>query len=171
MNTAYLSLGTNLGDKLQNLNSAILKIAETSNILKTSSVYQTPSLGFESDDFYNIAIKIESKLNSDQLIDELLVIESELGRTRNLHLEGYQARPLDIDIIFYNDEIINSKKLIIPHPRMQDRKFVLIPLLDIISSNFKHPSLNKTLKELLNQTKDNSEITLTKHTLIKKRTQ
>lgn len=165
MNIAYLSLGTNLGNKLKNLNDAIIKLKNIGNVLKISSVYQTPPWGFKSDDFFNIALTLETKLSDKDLIFCLLNIEKELGRTRNKANIGYQARPLDIDIIFFNDEIINTINLTIPHPRMQDRNFVLIPLVEI-DSGFNHPIFNKTLEEILNDCNDGSEITKTKHEII-----
>ncbi|MDO3694237.1 2-amino-4-hydroxy-6-hydroxymethyldihydropteridine diphosphokinase [Wenyingzhuangia sp. chi5] len=164
MNIAHLSLGTNLGNKLENLNDAIKKISTLGKILKISSVYQTPPWGFKSDDFFNIALTLETSLTANELIGSLLTFESELGRTRNVGDLGYQARPLDIDIIFFNDEIINTENLTIPHPRMQDRNFVLIPLIEIVS-NFNHPILNKTLETLFDECDDKSEITRTKHQL------
>lgn len=164
MNIAHLSLGTNLGNKLENLNNAIKKINTLGKVLKTSSVYQTPPWGFKSDDFFNIALTLETSLTASELIDFLLAFESELGRTRKAEDLGYQARPLDIDIIFFNNEIINTETLTIPHPRMQDRNFVLIPLIEIIS-NYNHPVLNKTLETLFDECKDKSEIIRTKHLL------
>lgn len=164
MNIAHLSLGTNLGNKLENLNDAIKKISTLGKILKISSVYQTPPWGFKSDDFFNIALTLETSLTANELIGSLLTFESELGRTRNVGDIGYQARPLDIDIIFFNDEIINTENLTIPHPRMQDRNFVLIPLIEIVS-NYHHPILNKTLETLFDECDDKSEITRTKYTL------
>lgn len=164
MNTAYLSLGTNLGNKLENLNNALYKLSDLGVVTKVSSVYQTPPWGFNSSDFYNIALCLQSKLNSIELIDRLLTIETELGRTRNTTTKGYQARPLDIDIIFFNDEIINTKKLTIPHPRMHERKFVLIPMIEILK-NYQHPVLKNSLENLLIETNDTSVITITEHIL------
>lgn len=164
MNIAHLSVGTNLGNKLENLNNGIHKIYSLGNISKISSVYQTPPWGFKSDDFFNIALTLETELNAETLIKNLLAIELELGRTRNPEHLGYQARPLDIDIIFFNKEIINTNTLTIPHPRMQDRNFVLIPIIEI-TPNFLHPSLNKPLELLLEECEDQSEITKTKHQL------
>lgn len=164
MNIAHLSLGTNLGNKLENLKNAITKISTLGKVIKISSVYQTPPWGFKSDDFYNIAITLETSLIADELIEQLLLFETELGRVRKGENVGYQARPLDIDIIFYNDEIINTEKLTVPHPRMHERNFVLIPLIEI-TAKFYHPTLNKTLEQLLQECTDTSEITKTKHSL------
>ncbi|MGY5354656.1 2-amino-4-hydroxy-6-hydroxymethyldihydropteridine diphosphokinase [Wenyingzhuangia sp. IMCC45467] len=164
MNIAHLSLGTNLGNKLENLNNAIKKISDLGSVTKVSSVYQTPPWGFKSDDFFNIALTLETSLNANDLIDHLLAIELNLGRIRNTAITGYQARPLDIDIVFFNDEIINTENLTVPHPRMHERNFVLIPIIDIVA-NFNHPIFNKTLETLFDECDDKSEITRTKHLL------
>lgn len=163
MNIVYLSLGTNLGNKLENLQNAIHKIGTIGKVIKISSVYQTAAWGFESDDFFNIAIALETPLTASRLIEVLLSFETELGRNRD-NKTGYQARPLDIDIIFFNDNIINTDQLTVPHPRMHDRKFVLIPMIEI-TKNYKHPSLNKKLETLSADCKDTSELTQTKHIL------
>lgn len=160
MNTAHLSLGTNLGNKIENLNTALLKLSQFGTIQKVSSVYQTPPWGFKSDDFYNIALTLFTSLTANELLIKLLAIEKELGRIRKENTIGYAARPLDIDIIFFNDEIIATETLIIPHPRMQDRKFVLIPLLEILTT-YTHPFLKVTLEKLSENCKDKSEITKT----------
>ncbi|WP_010134882.1 2-amino-4-hydroxy-6-hydroxymethyldihydropteridine diphosphokinase [Ochrovirga pacifica] len=165
MNTALLSLGTNQGNKVENLNNALQKINKIGQITHVSSVYQTPPWGFKSEDFYNIALSVNTTLLAKDLIDELLKIEQELGRVRNHQTTGYTARPLDIDIIFFNDEIIQTKKLEIPHPRMQDRRFVLIPLLEIAPNHY-HPTLKTSLSQLLENCKDDSTIVKTNQTLI-----
>lgn len=164
MNTVHLSLGTNLGNKLDNLNRALQKLSQLGTIQNISSVYQTPPWGFESDDFYNIALTLQTSIASSTLIDQLLDIEKELGRIRKESSQGYSSRPLDIDIIFFNDEIIQTKKLEVPHPRMQDRKFVLIPLIEIVQ-NYQHPVLKTSLEQLLTTCTDTSEIIKTKEAL------
>lgn len=164
MNTVHLSLGTNLGNKLDNLNRALQKLSQLGTIQNVSSVYQTPPWGFESDDFYNIALTLQTSVASSMLIHQLLDIEKELGRIRKEHSQGYSSRPLDIDIIFFNDEIIQTEKLEVPHPRMQDRKFVLIPLIEIVQ-NYQHPVLKTSLEQLLTNCADTSEIIKTKEVL------
>lgn len=164
MNTTHLSLGTNLGNKLENLNAALHKLKQLGTIQKVSSVYQTPPWGFESDDFYNIALTLTTQLNSKELLTALLAIEKELGRIRKENTTGYSARPLDIDIIFFNDSIIQTTDLEVPHPRMQDRKFVLIPLIEI-EKQYQHPVLKRSLEFLLQNCKDTSIIDQTEVTL------
>jgi len=172
MNTVILSLGTNQGNKLENLNIAIKKLSLLGEILTVSSIYQTPPWGFKSDDFYNMALSLKTEIEAEQLIEKLQAIETSLGREKKQASEGYQARPLDIDIIFYNNDILDSKNLTIPHPRMQERKFVLIPIIEIIS-NFIHPTLKVSLEHLLTKTNDTSEIVKTseKISFIKKASQ
>lgn len=140
----YLSLGSNLEDKKKHLQNAVnainLKIGE---ITKVSYIYETPSLGFEGDDFYNICVELKTNLSPFQLIDYLLVLELELGRVRN-NIRGYQNRVIDIDIILYNSEILNTKKLTLPHPKALERNFVLFPLLDI-NNTLIFPNSNKSL--------------------------
>lgn len=160
----YLSIGTNKGDKLENIQNAINIIADKIGaVLKIASVYKTPSLGFDGADFYNTCIKVSTYLPPESLIKSLLAIESELGRTRK-DTGGYADRIIDIDIILFEDEIIFSKNLIVPHPRMLDRKFVLVPLVEI-ARNTIHPIEKKHLYICLENCIDDSEITLVKELL------
>ena len=117
----YLSLGTNEGDKLNNLQKAINLIAERiGSVQKVASIYETPSWGFNSGNFYNTCIKVSTYLPPENLIKTILSIEDELGRVRE-EKEGYSDRLIDIDILLFDDEIIFSKNLIVPHPRMLER--------------------------------------------------
>ncbi|WP_299063897.1 2-amino-4-hydroxy-6-hydroxymethyldihydropteridine diphosphokinase [uncultured Polaribacter sp.] len=155
----YLSLGTNQGNKLENLQNAINLIAdEIGNIQKVSSVYKTPSWGFDGNDFYNICVKISTFLLPEILLSSLLKIENKLGRTRS-DKEVYQNRNIDIDILLINDKIIFSKALIVPHSKMLERKFVLIPLAEI-ASEVTHPIQKKTIANCLQNCNDSSEIAL-----------
>ena len=162
----YLSIGTNQGDKLNNIQNAINIIADKIGaVLKIASVYKTPSLGFDGADFYNTCIKVSTYLPPESLIKNLLVIEKELGRARK-DISGYVDRIIDIDIILFEDEIIFSKNLIVPHPRMLDRKFVLVPLVEI-ARNTIHPIEKKHLYICLENCVDDSEIKQTKEQLIR----
>ena len=162
MNTqhiTYLSLGTNQGNKLENLQNAINLIDDTIGwIQKISSIYKTPAWGFDGDDFYNICIKVATNLKSENLINSLLKIEDELGRQRTTK-EGYQNRNIDIDVLLFDNEIIFSKTLIVPHPRMLQRKFVMIPLAEIASSVI-HPIEKKEISVCLQNCDDSSDITI-----------
>ena len=154
---AYLSLGTNLGDKTENLQNAIEGIAEkVGDIRKISGVYQTASWGFESEDFYNCCIEVSTYHAPEKLLSILLQIESNLGRKR-VDSDTYLDRNIDIDILLFDDEIIFSKTLTVPHPKMLLRKFVLVPLVEIAPSFF-HPIEKKQLTFCLQQCEDNSEI-------------
>jgi len=151
-----LSIGTNQGEKLANIQHAIDLIHfEIATVVKVSKLYESPSWGFESNVFYNCAVLVHSCKTSEEILGEILQAEKKLGRIRN-DSAGYQARIIDIDIISFDEEIIETENLIVPHPRMQDRKFVLLPMKDL-KTDFVHPILNKNVSELLSYCQDNSE--------------
>jgi len=153
----YLSLGSNQGRKLNNLQGAIYEIAKSIGAIhKISSVYKTDSWGFKGDDFYNICIAVSTYLPPEELLRNILNIETKLGRKREQN-NKYTNRKIDIDILLFDDEIVFSKNIIIPHPRMLKRKFVLVPLAEI-AGNTLHPIEKKTLTICLNNTIDTSEI-------------
>lgn len=160
----YLSLGTNQGNKLENLQKAIDSIDDNvGGIQKISSVYQTPSWGFDGENFFNICIKVSTYQQPEVLLSSLLEIEQELGRLRSSE-KGYQNRKIDIDILLFDDEIIFSKLLIVPHPKMLDRKFVLIPLAEI-APNELHPIKKTQLSVCAQNCNDASEISMIKEKL------
>ncbi|NOR27035.1 MAG: 2-amino-4-hydroxy-6-hydroxymethyldihydropteridine diphosphokinase [Lutibacter sp.] len=162
--TTYLSLGSNLGNKLDNLQQAIDLIDEKiGSITKISSVYKTASWGFESDYFYNSCIQVSTGLNPEKLIQTIHFIEQTLGRERSSEKE-YQARIIDIDILLFDTEIIFSKELIVPHKEMLKRKFVLVPLAEI-APDFVHPIEKTRLKICLENCTDTGEIEKTNFTL------
>ena len=157
LRTTYISIGSNQGDKLLHLQKAVDLIAESIGAIhKVSSIYKTKSWGFDSEDFYNICVEVSTNLNPEDLINSLLNIENKLGRERN-NKDGYAARLIDLDILLFEDEIIFSSNLIVPHPRMLDRKFVLVPLNDI-ASNIQHPIKKQTISLCLNNCDDQGEI-------------
>src|SRR5574344_3024022 len=148
MSFVYLSLGTNLGERELNLNSAIQEIGALGSIIQISAVYETEPWGFSSENkFLNMVIEIQTNIPASQLIKECLNIEAILGRTRGSAL-GYESRIIDIDILFFGDEVVNQDKLTIPHPYIQERRFILEPLNEI-APNLLHPVLCKTVSELL----------------------
>ena len=153
----YLSLGSNQGDKLKTLQNAIHDIAENIGaIQKISSVYKTSSWGYEGEDFYNICIGVSTYLQPENLLKKLLGIENKYGRQRK-KTNGYSDRKIDIDILLFDNEIIFSKEVTIPHPRMLERKFVLVPLVEI-AKNTLHPIEKKQLGSCLNNCSDASLI-------------
>jgi len=153
----YLSLGSNQGDKLKTLQKAIHDIAENIGaIQKISSVYKTSSWGYEGEDFYNICISVSTYLQPENLLKKLLGIENKYGRERK-KTNGYSDRKIDIDILLFDNEIIFSKEVTIPHPRMLERKFVLVPLVEI-AKNTLHPIEKKQLVSCLNNCSDASLI-------------
>jgi len=148
MSFVYLSLGTNLGERKLNLKSAIKEIGALGSIDQISSIYETEPWGFSSENkFLNMVIEIQTNIPASQLINECLNIEAILGRTRGSAL-GYESRIIDIDILFFGNEVVKSDELTIPHPHIQDRRFILKPLSEI-APNFLHPFLGKTISELL----------------------
>ena len=158
MNTQHqviLSLGSNQGNRLVNIQSAVDLIhREVGTVVKISKLYETQSWGFESDAFYNCALVLHTLHDAQSILEKVLEIEKKLGRIRS-ESEGYQARPIDIDVIAFNEEIIDSKNLKIPHPAMQERMFVLLPMRDL-NLDWRHPILQKYLPEILKASEDKS---------------
>lgn len=152
MNKAYLLIGGNLGDREINLSTARTLIGEQcGTITATSSLYETAPWGnTDQPAFLNQALELDTMLNARQLIRRLLKVEKSMGRTRE---EKYGPRLIDIDIILYNDEKHNYHFLKLPHPEMQNRRFVLAPLAEI-AATVVHPVLNKTIAELLEECPD-----------------
>lgn len=156
--TAYLSIGSNLGNREILLQKAIFEIDnKAGDIRQVSSVYETPSWGFEGEDFLNACVEIQTLLSPEELLSKLLTIEKSFGRKRT-ESNSYQSRTLDLDIIYYEHDIIKTETLTVPHPKLQDRKFILKPLADI-SPQYYHPILNKDTRNLLQECKDKSIIT------------
>ncbi|MEG2336489.1 MAG: 2-amino-4-hydroxy-6-hydroxymethyldihydropteridine diphosphokinase [Bacteroidales bacterium] len=152
-NIAYILLGSNLGDSRTICEQACLAISnQIGNIQKKSNFYISEAWGFKADTlFYNQVIEIETQLLPQTLLQQLLAIETDFGRTRS-QAKGYQSRTLDLDILFYNQEIICTENLSIPHPLLHKRLFTLIPLAEI-SPNLQHPILHKTIENLLEECK------------------
>jgi 2-amino-4-hydroxy-6-hydroxymethyldihydropteridine diphosphokinase len=155
--TTYLSLGSNLGDKLKNLQTAVNLInISVGHIIKVSSVYKTNSWGFEGGEFYNICLELTSSLSPEKMIKKVIDIEHKMGRERNVG-KGYKDRLIDIDILLFDDEVIFFNDLKVPHPQMLDRKFVLVPLTEI-APNVVHPIAKKTILICLQHCKDQETI-------------
>ena len=150
-----LSIGSNQGNRLENIESCINLIhQEVGTVIQVSKLYETPAWGFESDAFYNCALLLHSNLSAQKILSQVLKVEKQLGRIRS-NQQGYQSRIIDVDLIVFDDEIIDSEKLQIPHPLMQNRKFVLLPMQDL-KLDWKHPVFQKTISELIAISPDDS---------------
>ena len=145
----YLGLGTNLGDKEQNLRMSIKKIEERiGNVVSLSAFYATAPWGFSSENsFLNAAVCVEQTLLPLQVLEETQRIERELGRTEKSVNGLYADRLIDIDLLLYDDRVMDAEGLILPHPLMTERRFVMEPLSEI-APDVVHPVLHKTMKEL-----------------------
>ena len=148
----YLGLGTNLGDKEQNLRMAVEKIGERiGKIVSLSAFYVTEPWGFSSgNSFLNAVVCADTKLPPLQLLNETQAIERELGRTHKSVNGQYSDRLIDIDILLYGEEVIKTAELVLPHPLMTERRFVMEPLVEI-ASDLIHPVFHKTMSELLDR--------------------
>jgi len=154
-NQAILSIGSNQGDRLDTIQKCIQLIQlEIGTVFSISKLYETPSWGFESESFYNCALAIHTHKSAQKLLSELLKIEKKLGRIR-VSQEGYHPRIIDIDIVSYENEIISSASLVVPHPQLQNRLFVLLPMKDL-KLDYKHPILQKSTQELIDSCQDTS---------------
>jgi 2-amino-4-hydroxy-6-hydroxymethyldihydropteridine diphosphokinase len=167
MNTLCLSLGSNRGDRMAMLKQAAGLIGNAIGIVESGSfVYETEPWGFEDDiPFYNCVLKVGTVLTPEAVLSAITVIERSLGRDRKKEpgrIDGerdYRSRTIDIDILFYNDLILESGSLIIPHPEIVNRRFVLTPLNDVCP-DYVHPGVNKTIRELLEQCEDTSGVSM-----------
>ncbi len=156
MNKTYLLLGSNMGNSRQQLSDAIKHIGNMiGKVIRQSGFYQTAAWGnTDQPDFINQAIIVETQLSVPETMSTILDIEKKMGRIRTLK---NAPRIIDIDILFFNKDIINTKNLIIPHPFIRERRFVLVPLNEL-SPRFIHPVINKTVRQLLKQCPDKLDV-------------
>ena len=156
INYSFLALGSNIGSRKKNLIKAHKSIIKNiGKIIKYSKIYETEPWGFNNQQkFLNQVIKIQTKHRPEELLNKLKKIEKKIGRIKS---SKWGERLIDLDILYFNDKIINSNKLIIPHQYLHKRKFVLIPLNDI-NKEFKHPILKISNYELLNNCDDNKSV-------------
>lgn len=150
MAIVYLSLGSNLGDRVGYVQQAVaqLKSSGKVNVVASSSFYETEPWKMNSKNwFVNAAVQITTPLSPDEFLELCQQVESMLGRKRDLQSTEYADRTIDIDILFYDDKVIKSENLIIPHPQFHRRVFMLIPMLEI-AEDFVHPIFGKTVAQL-----------------------
>lgn len=160
-NIAYLSIGSNIGNRLETFQQAIQLLGENNKIRieDLSSIYETDPVGYTNQAcFLNAVIKITTSLKPEELLETCLFIESKLGRKREFR---WGPRTLDLDILLYNQENIETESLIVPHPRMQERAFVIIPLMEL-NPSIKLPNVNTALDDILNQIPDKEGVRLWK---------
>lgn len=158
----FIGLGSNQGDKIAILESAVSSIKKNLGMfLKASSVYETAPWGFESPHiFFNAVVKLETEHTPTEVLNILNYIETLHGRNRS-ETDHYTDRTLDLDLLYYDQEIIDNERLTIPHPKISERKFVLVPMYEI-DPLWTDVITKKTIKEMLDSTVDNSEILLKK---------
>ncbi len=157
MSHIFIGLGSNIGDRLQHLRDALYFIhrLESTRLVAVSSLYETPPLGFtEQESFYNAVCQIDTTLDPLALLQALKSIERQLGRPEKY--ERWHPRPIDLDILLYDTLVFQNDIVTIPHIELPNRKFALVPLLDI--DNPIHPVLKKSISELLAETTDRSDI-------------
>lgn len=163
METCYVLFGSNMGDKDRLFADACVLINNRcGRVISISAAYESEPWGFEADEwFLNRVIVVETELEPEEMLRLLLDIEAELGRVRNPEAKGYTSRPIDLDILYFGDCIIQTETLVVPHPRLHLRRFALKPLCQLIP-DFVHPVLQKTQRELYRECPDQS--------IVKKRT-
>ncbi len=156
MNTLYVLVGGNIGNRHENLEKALSCLTkEIGRVIKSSLIYETEAWGNrDQPDFYNQVHIIYTKLSAEETMKNILDIEEKMGRVRTIK---NAARIIDIDILFFNKEIINEPGLTVPHPEIANRRFVLVPLNEL-SPAFVHPTLHKSIHELLSTCKDGLEV-------------
>lgn len=146
--TIYLGMGTNTGSRMENLLAAIDALSPEVQVMRRSPIYQTPPWGYtDQPDFLNLVLEATTSLPPQPLLDHLKNVEARIGRTANFR---WGPREIDIDILFYGQLVSEEEGLEVPHPRLHERAFVLVPLSDL-TTDLIHPKMHKTVAELLAQ--------------------
>ena len=160
---AYISIGSNLNDRIRNCKIAIDQITQFAKITLCSSFYETESWGYQDENLYiNSVIKIETGLDAHQLLNNLKIIEKKIGRLKKTRNNIYESRVIDLDILFFDNLILSSSDLTIPHIHIYDRNYVLIPLNEI-DSDFICPLKKDKISNLLIKCKDKSKVYIYPH--------
>ncbi len=155
----FILLGSNEGDRILFLKKAIQELESLGKLIQVSSIYETEPWGkMEQANFLNCVLEMQTTLSAENLLTQILSIENFLGRERKTK---WQARTIDIDILYFGDEVIQTEHLQVPHPFLHQRRFTLVPLVEI-APDFLHPILKKTNQELLNECKDTLSVWLYK---------
>ena len=153
----YFGLGSNLGDRLENLREALTKLKTLGRLVKASRIYETPAWGgVPQPDYLNACVMLESESRIEplELLRTVKSFERELGRVESVR---WGARKIDIDILLMDDEIYHSEELNVPHVRIPERMFVLVPLSEIVSEDWRHPESGKSIDEMMNELCDDGE--------------
>ena len=160
MSKTYIGIGGNIGNKEENIRTAINFISKDIAVPeKISNLYLSEPWGFKSEhNFLNCVISIKTNLSPEELLSKTINIENQMKRLRTTS-NSYEDRTIDIDLLFIDNKIVDTEKIKIPHPKIQDRKFVLLPMNDI-APDFIHPLNNKTISDLLNECKDKTKISI-----------
>ncbi len=170
---AFIGIGSNLGDRAANYREAILRIAglPDTRVVRQSSIYETEPVGAVNGAFLNGVVEVETELMADALMRRLLAIERTMGRKRTpgrkpARRGGYRARAIDLDLLFFDKEIINTRTLQVPHPRLHERRFVLAPMAELAPALI-HPKLNVSISDLLSNLKSPYRVTLARADLLR----
>lgn len=173
-NRAFIGIGTNLGDRAANYREALQRIAALpdTRVVRQSSVYETEPVGDLKGPFLNLAVEVETEMFADAMMRRLLVIERVMGRKRTKARKttrrgsGYQPRTIDLDLLFFNKEVLDTPALTIPHPRLHERRFVLAPMVELAPMLI-HPKTNKTISEMLVELKSAHRVSLARAELLR----
>ena len=156
----YISIGSNLGDRIANCEAAILELTSFATLIKVSSFYETEPWGYEDDHYYlNAVIKLHTSFEPKVFLSNIQNIEKKMGRQKNSEIIGYQARIIDLDILYFDRIIYETDNLIIPHPKLYSRKYVLQPLLEI-APQFICPLKGQTILSIFKKCQDRHQISL-----------